>query len=596
MKKLLLSLITVSLLGAFFLSSHIASARLGLVAGNISIVPHDEEEPFRSWFLYGLDPGQEIEDSFEITNISKEAIIVKLYAVDAENTTNGGFALASEGSEKQYIPNWIELEETQVELGPEEMKIIPFKLRVPEDQEEAEYWGGFVVQQVTWVGDGLKNTSEKSDTGFDVSYSVGVRTMVRVPAVEEDLKNGHIIDMMVDAPESLPVSFVNKEESNMEENFSVSDLNSEEIATVSSITEEPSEVNSKIDSKKILWGLVIVILLSFLFFARAPKKKTKKKSKKRKKSKKGSSSLMLFLVVAASVFSLNSSAVYAEVEDRGISIMPVPKEEKVRSWFVYEELDPGTEIKDQANIINLTGRDVTAKIYAVDSTTSINGGFALRDEKYDHVGIGAWIVLDNTEFDLEPGETKVVDFTLKIPALAEVGDHGGALVVTELKEADMLDVEGTGFVIVTNVGARVYATVAGELFAKMIIEEGLSFEVLPDGTVVFTVNVINGGNVKIKPIVIVDIKDTSGAIIETIEAPSIYEIFPGQDMNISMSWENARVGLWEADVKVIYGGKEYAQTLKFNIYPKVSIFLVVGLVIVFVVLLIAFKRRRKIVG
>ena len=49
-------------------------------------------------------------------------------------------------------------------------------------------------------------------------------------------------------------------------------------------------------------------------------------------------------------------------------------------------------------------------------------------------------------------------------------------------------------------------------------------------------------------------------------------------------------------VKVIYGGKEYAQTLKFNIYPKVSIFLVVGLVIVFVVLLIAFKRRRKIVG
>ena len=361
------------------------------------------------------------------------------------------------------------------------------------------------------------------------------------------------------------------------------------------LSEDEELVEEMIDEEKTIqfnFLLIIIVLLLILLYINKTKVESNKKGKKKKKSKKGSSSLMLFLVLAASIFSLNSFTVYAE-EDKGIAIMPAATtEEANRSWFVYE-LEPGAEINDQANIINLTGRTVTAKVYAVDATTTSTGGFALESYDTEGTGIGAWITLDTQEVELEPGEVKTVDFTLNAPKDIEVGEHAGGLVVTELKAEDKES--KTGYAIGTAVGARVYLTVPGEIFNSIAMGEELSFNVLNK---TFFVDLVNKGNVRFSPSFIIDIKNIFGNIIETIEVPMVYEILPGKAVEVPILWENARAGLWEADVKIFYAGKEYIQTLKFNIYPSTNTLVMFFsiLVITLIVIIILVKRKKKFIG
>ena len=167
------------------------------------------------------------------------------------------------------------------------------------------------------------------------------------------------------------------------------------------------------------------------------------------------------------------------------------------------------------------------------------------------------------------------------------------MVVTELKAEDKES--KTGYAIGTAVGARVYLTVPGEIFNSIAMGEELSFNVLNK---TFFVDLVNKGNVRFSPSFIIDIKNIFGNIIETIEVPMVYEILPGKAVEVPILWENARAGLWEADVKIFYAGKEYIQTLKFNIYPSTNTLVMFFsiLVITLIVIIILVKRKKKFIG
>src|SRR3990167_3365713 len=98
------------------------------------------------------------------------------------------------------------------------------------------------------------------------------------------------------------------------------------------------------------------------------------------------------------------------------------------SWFIYN-LDLGESKQDAVLVFNTTDEVKAVKLYAVDSTPSNQGNFALKGEDDPRVGIGAWIELSEEVIILEPGKSKEVAFTITIPEDADVGEHSGGIIL-----------------------------------------------------------------------------------------------------------------------------------------------------------------------
>lgn len=120
-------------------------------SGSFGIVPAnpDPEVPLSSsWFLYEVDPGEVIEDAVQISNDRAEAVTFSIEAVDAITLEGGGFGLLDGKAENENLGSWVELEETEITLGPHSKKVINFKVTVPENAEVGDHIGGLVMQAV----------------------------------------------------------------------------------------------------------------------------------------------------------------------------------------------------------------------------------------------------------------------------------------------------------------------------------------------------------------------------------------------------------------------------------------------------------------
>lgn len=204
--------------------------------------------------------------------------------------------------------------------------------------------------------------------------------------------------------------------------------------------------------------------------------------------------LLPIIIFLAVLFSLLTPSSAQAVETGALGLIPAhpnTADPVTASWFVYEA-KPGSVIEDAALIKNHDlDNPVTVRIYAVDGTTTTNGVFALTLATDQQSGIGAWVEvlppksqepagqeaeapvqqegekLIGLEINVPAGQNVEVPFKLKVPENASVGDHTGGLVIeTAPKKA-----EGTGFSVVTRIGARIYLTVPGEKVYSLKIKD-----------------------------------------------------------------------------------------------------------------------------
>jgi len=364
--------------------------------------------------------------------------------------------------------------------------------------------------------------------------------------------------------------------------------------------------------------------------------------------------LYFFILLMAVLFCPAQNAQAVETGNLGlIPAHPDPAKPITASWFVYEA-KPGTVVEDTAMIKNHnTESPVTVRMYAVDGTTTTNGVFALSQATDPQSGIGKWTEileptitepitkevsanqeLTNTpeqeqpkinfkklegmpglEIEVPAGNYVEVPFKITVPENAAVGDHTGGLII----EAAPKMAEGTGFNVVTRIGARIYLTVPGEKIFSLKIDDFSwsrqdytieELERLFLGKIqrflglyrkgVFTVKLENMGNVQLgtadAPLVgKLVIRNIVNQIVDENEV-DLGTILPKGEITQNLTWKrnNPLFLRYQANLEVTYA-KDKAPELAviyFWVIPWLLFLFIGGLIILIIMILLIIKLIR----
>lgn len=229
----------------------------------------------------------------------------------------------------------------------------------------------------------------------------------------------------------------------------------------------------------------------------------------------------------------------------GISARPADAqgEPDGRTRFSYK-VDPGQSLHDTFLVAN-TG--TTAQDFTVVGTDAFNdddGEFALLATADQPTAIGAWVTFENganrIQFTLQPGESRVLPFTLALPAEATPGDHVGGLVASVVTPGEQVDLD-------RRVATRVYARVSGQLQPRLAIS-GLDASYDGDwwnlltGTVTVRYTVDNPGNIALAGNVSAGVNTWFGIPVSATQTGTIEEVLPGG--SASYEFEVPAVAQW----------------------------------------------------
>jgi hypothetical protein len=140
--------------------------------------------------------------------------------------------------------------------------------------------------------------------------------------------------------------------------------------------------------------------------------------------------LIRFLPLALILIVLATPVAHAE-DRASFGLRPVrydPARPATQSYFIYDAA-PGQVIRDEVRVSNRGGEAGTVRLYAVDATTGRTSGavYLEGDDAASRQQVGGWIVLEQHELMLQPGEERTVAFTVTVPPGARPGEHLGAL-------------------------------------------------------------------------------------------------------------------------------------------------------------------------
>lgn len=280
----------------------------------------------------------------------------------------------------------------------------------------------------------------------------------------------------------------------------------------------------------------------------------------------------------------------------GLGIYPNESEvdksnSRTKAWFIYT-LEPGETKEGKVDIINTSEESIEVKVYPVDAVTTKDGAFAPQPEDREKIDVGAWIRLAESEIFLGPKETKTVDFTVKVPENAEVGDHIGAI-IAQAKELPEVG-GGTAMRVVTRIGSRMYITIPGDIVKELKFTE-FTWEKI-DGKIIFSLTFVNNGNVRIIPKGEIKITNIFGKAVDTIKILE-REVFPKKEITVPVEWEKVlALGKFTARASVVYDtNRTLTQKLTFWFLPR-KVLLGSGLsggVAIIILLMIAVIRKIR---
>lgn len=239
-----------------------------------------------------------------------------------------------------------------------------------------------------------------------------------------------------------------------------------------------------------------------------------------------------------------SSLAYAE---EALSISSAPASDgtidKERSRFSYQ-IDPGQSVSDEYFVQNTGTVEQRVTIYATDAFNSENGDFALLDTAETPTDVGSWVMFDGgvsrVDLTLAPGQSRVIGFTLTVPAEATPGDHAGGIVVSAQSDAGQV-------VLDRRIATRLYARVKGDLLPMMAISS-VDAQYTGDffnpfgGTTTITTTLSNTGNVSLGANVVAGVNGLFGIPLAQFARLEVPELLPGTTR--TYSFEVTGVGAW----------------------------------------------------
>lgn len=262
--------------------------------------------------------------------------------------------------------------------------------------------------------------------------------------------------------------------------------------------------------------------------------------------------------------------------------------------IVEVNADKGGSYTIQLQVTNVTGSDLTFDSEVNDFTAKDETGNAKIDldkETPVTASIRQWVTVTSS-FSLRARETKKIPATVDIPKNAEPGGHYGVIRFTGQKQE--LDQTGVGQVV--SAGTLVLIRVDGAVDEKLNL---ITFETAQNktssgffeyGPVTFVTRFENKGNVHVKPLGSIEIRDMFGNKVDTLDVnPNEGNVLPSSvrrfESTLDRTW---MFGRYSATVSVGYGthGQAIVESIDFWVIPyKV----VIGGLIALITLIFIFR-------
>lgn len=229
-----------------------------------------------------------------------------------------------------------------------------------------------------------------------------------------------------------------------------------------------------------------------------------------------------------------------------------------RGYFSYQ-MGAGGTYRDRAIVVNYGNTPLRLGIYAADLGNSASGALVvgLPDDAGQH-DAGAWVKLPKklVTVDVAPASsrgpgTKIVPFTLQVPADASPGDHGGALVA--VLSTLGRNPKGENVRLNQRVATRLYVRVNGPVTPRLEIDDlratyHQNLNPIGGGSVTVHYVVRNSGNIRLAAQQVVTVTGMFGTT-KTVTGRKIDLLFPhgAQPVNVTIKgvfptmWEKARV-------------------------------------------------------
>ena len=180
--------------------------------------------------------------------------------------------------------------------------------------------------------------------------------------------------------------------------------------------------------------------------------------------------------------------------------------------------------------------------------------------------LATWLKLDEPTVTLAPDERKDILFSINIPEDAEPGGHFAGILWST---GDAPETGGTGVGITVKTGTLVLVRVAGEVSetgrVASFTADRQSYNYLP---VNFALRFENFGNVHLKPVGMIEIKNMLGAKVSSLPVNGeSANVLPDSIRKFDLVWQNTEVlagaSEWQKERENFAWGK-YTATLTLN--------------------------------
>ncbi|MBU1146662.1 DUF916 domain-containing protein [Patescibacteria group bacterium] len=272
---------------------------------------------------------------------------------------------------------------------------------------------------------------------------------------------------------------------------------------------------------------------------------------------------------------------------------------------------PGDTIVDVLKLYNETAetQTLTGSVQTFKALNETGAPSFLSPE--EATDLATWLKLDETAVTLASDERKDILFSINVPKDAEPGGHFAGVLWTPSANSTL---EGSGVGITVKTGTLVLVRVAGDVnetgrLASFTADRA-SYNYLP---VNFSVRFENLGNVHLKPVGVVEIKNLLGRKVTTLPINGdLANVLPESIRKFDATWQKTEVtlgasewqrerenfawGKYTATLLLDYGvdGQETSASLVFWVFPwRVTLFYLAIALIIILLIIFAIKSYNK---
>lgn len=245
------------------------------------------------------------------------------------------------------------------------------------------------------------------------------------------------------------------------------------------------------------------------------------------------SAFIVLAVTAGAIISSASSA--SALSYGGMSIKPGPDSNGQPRRSFHLVASEGTEVHEKVQVSNNGSSQVTLFVFGSAQNLENN---ALKPAEITQLNAGdptRWIAWDTNEITLAPKTAKEINFVIKVPTDADVGDHVGAI-MTSVKTVQAQNRGQSGLNVITQVGVQLALVVPGDLVRELTINKIRHSINRHTGRVLnFVFNATNKGNASLYPILDTKISGLFGRV-GTQDNVSLDGIARNQTTDFNYNW------------------------------------------------------------